>query len=48
MRHHLGPGFELNPKSSVSECLCDGTFNFEGFFFFTQNPTSKTVDCSRW
>ena len=41
MRHHFGPGFQLDPKPSVRKSLCDSAFNLEGLFFFSQNPTSN-------
>jgi hypothetical protein len=41
MGHHFTPGFQLNAEPSIRKSLCDGAFNLEGLFFFSQNPTSN-------
>ncbi len=40
MSHHLGSSLKLDSKSGVGQSLCDGAFDFEGVFFFSQNLTS--------
>ena len=37
VRHHLIASFQLDSKTRVSQRLSDRSFDFECFFFFTQN-----------
>ena len=38
--HHFGAGLKLDTEPRVGECLGDGAFDFEGFFFLSQNGSS--------
>ena len=45
--HHFAACFQLHTKSRIRQCLRDGSFDFEGLFFISQNQTSNQESLSK-
>ena len=46
MCHDFAACLQLHAESSICQCLCDGSFDLEGFFFISQNQTSNQESLS--
>lgn len=45
--HHFAACFQLHTKSRIRQCLRNGSFDFEGLFFISQNQTSNQESLSK-